>query len=150
MLNDVNIVMLTGRLTRDPEIIVAKNGVHFVSFAIAVNRYRGKDKPVETTFVDCAAFGTQGTFVSKYIAKGDEVMIEAGQLSIRDMKNSAGITVKSTNVIAKKINIVKKCKANVVQNNNTTTDDDNGITQAEPPEEVYSEYANMPEDDLPF
>lgn len=39
MVNDLNVVLLTGRLTRDPDIKETKSGKAITSFSIACNRY---------------------------------------------------------------------------------------------------------------
>ena len=50
----MNIAILQGRLTRDPEIKITTSGSKITSFTLAIDR-GGKSK--ETDFIDCKAWG---------------------------------------------------------------------------------------------
>lgn len=68
-----------GNLTRDPDTRVTPNGVSICKFGLAVNRtFTGKDgeRREETTFVDCDAFGRQAETISKYMSKGQSILVE--------------------------------------------------------------------------
>jgi len=76
----INKVMLTGNLTRDPELRQTAGGMAVLSFGMAVNdRARNQqtgeweDRP---NFVDCTMFGNRAQAVSQYIRKGSKVAIE--------------------------------------------------------------------------
>lgn len=68
---DINKVMVVGRLTRDPELAYTKTQVPYSNFAIAVGR---GDK--EASFFDVTAWDKTATFVSQYLRKGSQVIIE--------------------------------------------------------------------------
>ena len=70
---DINSVTLVGRLTRDAEIKSTQGGTTFAKFALAVNRYAGKDKGEEVSFIDCTLWGKQADAVGKYLTKGKQV-----------------------------------------------------------------------------
>ena len=69
----MNLVVIMGRLVRDPEIRHAKDNMCVAKFTVAVDR-RGKDK--ETDFISCTAFGKTAEFCEKYIKKGTKVALE--------------------------------------------------------------------------
>ncbi len=74
-----NKVILLGNLTRDPEMRVTPNGVSICKFGLAVNRvFTTKDgeRREDTTFVDCDAFGRQAETISKYMSKGQSILVE--------------------------------------------------------------------------
>lgn len=74
-----NKVILAGNLTRDPEHRVAANGNSICKLGLAVNRtYQTRDgeRREETTFVDVDAFGKQADVISKYLRKGQPILIE--------------------------------------------------------------------------
>lgn len=79
MANDINRVILVGRLTRDPDLKSTNTGSFFCRFGIAVNRtiYR-KDAENEekVSFFDCVAWGKQAEIISKYLQKGRRVGID--------------------------------------------------------------------------
>jgi single-strand DNA-binding protein len=71
MANDINSVVLAGRLTRDAELSQTKNGLSLLKFGLASTT--GKDK---TGFFDCTVFGKLADAVSKYMTKGKQVFIQ--------------------------------------------------------------------------
>lgn len=74
MRNDANISVMTGRLTRKPELQITKNGKAMCHFSLAVNLYNG----VETTahYFNWIAWGKTAEYVCEYIDKGDLVIAE--------------------------------------------------------------------------
>jgi len=69
----MNIVVLTGRLTRDPELKYGQSGTAYCKFTIAVNRMR-RDDP--TDFINCAAFGKTAELIGEYIRKGSQLGVQ--------------------------------------------------------------------------
>ena len=62
-----NLVVLTGRLTKDPELKYGASGTAYCRFTIAVGRAFQKD---QTDFINCVAFGKTGELVGEYLRKG--------------------------------------------------------------------------------
>ncbi len=80
---DVNVVVLAGRLTRDPEVrAVGETSVCSMGLAIG-RKFKGKDGTLkeETTFVDIEAWGRTGETSGQYLKKGNPVIIE-GELRL--------------------------------------------------------------------
>ncbi|GBF48735.1 single-stranded DNA-binding protein [Leptospira ryugenii] len=77
MANDLNKVLLIGRLTRDPEF-KSVNGSSVVNFSIASNRtyVSNGDKKEETNYFDCVAWGKLADILKQYTGKGKQVAIE--------------------------------------------------------------------------
>jgi single-strand DNA-binding protein len=77
MANDLNRVILVGRLTRDPEFKTI-NGNSLVNFSLATNRtysVQGSRKE-ETHYFDCEAWGKLADIIRKYTSKGKQVLVE--------------------------------------------------------------------------
>lgn len=76
----INKVVITGNLTRTPELRATASGTSVLSFGVAVNDRRKNSKTGEwedyPNFIDCTMFGTRAESVSKYIDKGSKVAIE--------------------------------------------------------------------------
>ena len=77
----VNIVVLVGRLTKDPDIrhTTTRTGesLTFANFTIAVNRDRkGADGTYPTDFHFCKAMGHSAEFVEKYFGRGSEILVQ--------------------------------------------------------------------------
>ena len=77
---NVNMVLLAGNLTRDPEMRYTPSGLAIANLGLAINR-KFKDPKTnemreEVTFVDIDLFGRQAETASQYLAKGRGVFIE--------------------------------------------------------------------------
>lgn len=62
----MNIIILTGRLTRDPELKTGQSGKAYARFTLAVERPMQKD---ETDFINCVAFGKTAELIGEYLRK---------------------------------------------------------------------------------
>ena len=76
----INRVIISGNLTRDPELRATASGTQVLSFGMAVNdRHKNQhtgeweDYP---NFVDCTLFGTRAEKLAQYLHKGSKVAIE--------------------------------------------------------------------------
>lgn len=76
----INRVILTGNLTRDPEIRRTQSGMAIMSLGIAVNDRRKNSQTGEwedyANFIDCVMFGTRAESVSNYLHKGNKIAID--------------------------------------------------------------------------
>ena len=74
----MNKVILTGRLTADPELRQTQSGVSSCQFTVAVDR-RFADKNTgerQADFIRCQAWRQTAEFVSKYFSKGKMIALE--------------------------------------------------------------------------
>ena len=76
----INRVLISGNLTRDPEMRATAGGTQVMSFGVAVNDRRRNQQTGEwedyPNFVDCVMFGTRAEALSRYLSKGQKVAIE--------------------------------------------------------------------------
>ena len=76
----MNRVMVTGNLTRDPELRQTQTGLSILSISIAVNDRRRNQETGEwsdyANFIDCVMFGARAESVAKYLSKGAKVAID--------------------------------------------------------------------------
>ena len=76
----INRVVVSGNLTRDPEMRVTAGGTQVLSFGVAVNDRRRNPQTCDwedyPNFVDCTMFGARAEAVGRYLAKGAKVAIE--------------------------------------------------------------------------
>lgn len=78
MANDINSVVLVGRLTRDAELKYTANGTAVCKFAVAVNRRRktGDSWSDEASFFDIVLWGRQGEAIHQYLGKGKQIAVQ--------------------------------------------------------------------------
>ena len=72
----MNIVIMVGRLTKDPEIRYSQQGKAVCNFSIAVDRRIKREGDNNTDFFNCVCFGKTAEFVSKYFSTGKRIAIE--------------------------------------------------------------------------
>jgi single-strand DNA-binding protein len=89
---NINRVVLTGNLTRDPELKHLPSGTALCSLRIAVNTRR-KDEAGQWTdkpnYFDISVWGAQGENCAQYLAKGRPVAID-GRLEWREWEATDG------------------------------------------------------------
>lgn len=76
----INRVIISGNLTRDPELRQTQSGMAVLSFGVAVNDRRKNPQTGEwedyPNFVDCTMFGARANSLANYLTKGTKVAIE--------------------------------------------------------------------------
>jgi single-strand DNA-binding protein len=85
----MNIVILKGNITRDPELKSLPSGTKVTEFSIAINEsYKNSagEKVEKTLFVECQSWGVQGEVISKHLKTGDPILIN-GKLSIESWED---------------------------------------------------------------
>ena len=104
----MNSVILTGRLTRDPELryTSGQNQMAVAKFSIAVDRPVRQGKEREADFPRITVFGKQAENCEKYLAKGRMVGIQ-GRLQTGSYQDKDGKTVYTTDVIADRVEFLE-------------------------------------------
>jgi single-strand DNA-binding protein len=100
---NINRVILTGRLTRDPELRTLPSGMSVCSLRVAFNT-RKKDQATgewgeKGNFVDVTVFGRQGEIVQQYMSKGRAIAID-GRLEWREWQDKDGNNRQSIEIVA--------------------------------------------------
>ncbi len=100
---NINRVVLTGNLTRDPELRSLPSGMSVCSLRVACNTRRKnnasgewEDKP---NFFDVTVWGAQGENCARFLAKGRPVALD-GRLEWREWQDKEGNNRQSIEIIA--------------------------------------------------
>jgi single-strand DNA-binding protein len=101
--SNVNVVVITGNLTRDPELRHLGSGTAVCKLRVAVNSRRKDgqsgewvDKP---NYFDVTVWGAQGENCANYLAKGRPIAVE-GRLDWREWEDQGGNKRQSVEIIA--------------------------------------------------
>ena len=100
--------IITGNLTRDPELRTTTGGSNVCAFSVAVNRtYRGSDgeNKEEVSYIDCVAWGKLGEVIAQYAKKGSGVLV-SGRLSQRSYESKDGVKRSRTEIVAEDFNFI--------------------------------------------
>ncbi len=129
----MNLVMLIGRLTRDPDLkYLQGSGTPVANFSVAVDReFAGKDGKKEVDFIDIQVWGKSAENCTNYISKGSKVAIQ-GSLRIDTYQNQAGENRKITRVNATRVQFLD----NKNNNNNKAFES--------------LQFQEVPDGDMPF
>ena len=93
----MNKVLLTGRLTRDPELRQLASGKAVATFGIATNEYRtGQEK---SEFHNIVAWDKLASICAQYLGKGQQVAVD-GRLQTRHWDDDQGKRHWRTEVVA--------------------------------------------------
>ena len=164
----LNRTILTGRLTKDPDVKVTQSGVSVANFTLAVNRtFTNKQGEREADFINCVAFRKQAENVGQYLNKGALVGVD-GRLQTRTYQNDEGRTIYITEVVCDNVQFLepKNQQAQAQQNqqshNNQNQNNDypnyyqgqiaqpqNRASQGNIQNNVY-EKPSIEDDNLPF
>ena len=76
----INRVIISGNLTRDPDLRQTASGMPVLGLGVAVNDRRKNQTTGEwedyPNFIDCTMFGARAEALSRYLSKGTKVAIE--------------------------------------------------------------------------
>jgi len=76
----INRVVITGNLTRDPELRSTGSGMAVLQMRVAVNDRRKNAQSGEwedfPNYVDVVVFGQRGESISRFLSKGSKVAVE--------------------------------------------------------------------------
>jgi single-strand DNA-binding protein len=105
----VNVVVLVGNLTRDPELRATGGGTSVCRLGLAVNE-RTKDPATgewgeRPNYFDIDVFGAQGENCAQYLSKGRQVAIE-GRLRWRSWETPEGQKRSAVSVVANSVQFI--------------------------------------------
>jgi single-strand DNA-binding protein len=147
---NVNTVVITGNLTRDPELRHLGSGMAVSKLRVAVNGRRKDqsgnwvDKP---NYFDVTVWGAQGEACAEYLAKGRPVAIE-GRLDWREWETQEGAKRQAVEIIANTVQFLgSKDGAGSGGSGDVSPSE---TEEPEPQEQFAGVGAGASEDDIPF
>ncbi len=108
-MGDVNRVLLTGRLTADPDLRYTQSGQALARFTVAVNRVWQNPKTgtleKEENFIPIVVWGKQGENCAQYLRKGRLVAVD-GRLRVRSFTTQNGDRRRVSEVVAQSVHFL--------------------------------------------
>ncbi|MFO7676124.1 MAG: single-stranded DNA-binding protein [bacterium] len=113
-LGSLNIVLLTGRVTMDPELRYTPKGTAVLQFRVAVNR-RYPDRSTgewkeDTSFFTVIVWAQQAERLGEQMKKGSAVMIE-GELRSRSWETQSGDKRSVVEIHARRVQVLDRAAA---------------------------------------
>ncbi len=102
-----NLVVLTGRLTADPELRYTSGNIPVTSFSIAVSRRYKAGEETQADFINIVAWRQTAEFVTKYFQKGSMIGIEGSIQTRRYVDKDTGKNRTAFEVLANNVQFVE-------------------------------------------
>ena len=141
-----NLVVLTGRLTADPELKTTQSGISVTSFSIAVDRRYRAGEEKQTDFINIVAWRQSAEFVAKYFKKGNMIGIE-GSIQTRKYTDKNGNNRTAFEVVANNVQFVETKRdsaPSAVEDNAPAASFSNAGAND------FADLGDIADDDLPF
>jgi single-strand DNA-binding protein len=108
--------LAVGRITKDAELRMTKNGSAVCSFTVACNSNYGEKK--QTDFVKIALFGKRADGLHPYLTKGTALTVE-GTAKSNSWISKSGEAKGEIEIVANKLTLQGKSVSNGTENSNT-------------------------------
>jgi len=148
----MNKVLLTGRLTRDPELRSLASGSSVATFAVATNEYRGSGKE-RAEYHNVVVWDRLAQVCGQYLGKGQQVAIE-GRLQTRQWDDDRGQRHWKTEVVATSVEMLSgrrkrdyEADSLAAQAEDATKSDETAISPNEAAEVGVVVAADTPDDE---
>lgn len=103
----LNVAVLIGRLTADPELRHTNSDIAVTSFTLAVDRgYVKSGTERQTDFIDIVCWRGTAEFASKYFHKGMMVAVE-GSIQTRNYEDKNGNKRKAFEIVANNVHFAE-------------------------------------------
>ncbi len=108
-MSDLNRVVLTGRLTADPDLKYTQGGRAMLRFDVAVNRRwvnpESGQVEEEVTFLPVVVWGKQAETCAAYLRKGRQVAVD-GRIRVRSFTTQNGDRRRTTEIAAQAVHFL--------------------------------------------
>lgn len=103
----MNKILLTGRLTANPELRFTTNNIAVTSFTLAVDRnFKNESGNKEADFINIVAWNKKAELIHEYVQKGDLIGV-IGRLQVRTYQNERGENRRATEVVLEEIEFLR-------------------------------------------
>lgn len=141
-----NLVILSGRLTADPELKTTQSGLSVTSFNIAVDRRVKSGEEKKADFITIVAWRNTAELITKHFRKGNLIGIE-GSIQTRKYTDKDGNNRTAFEVVANNIQFLESKK-----NNGSTSNEPDPLQTVADNLSNFSadDFTDFDQQDLPF
>ncbi|GAA3626508.1 single-stranded DNA-binding protein [Lactobacillus hamsteri] len=146
----INRTVLTGRLSRDPELRKTGSGISVATFTLAVDRQftnaqgeRGAD------FISCVIWRKAAENFANFTNKGSLVGVD-GRIQTRSYDDKDGKRVYVTEVVVDNFSLLESRKDRENRNSDSGQNSNSGNSNSDPFAGNTGDSIDISDDDLPF
>ena len=101
---DINLVVVSGRLTADPEIKYSQTGLAIGSFSVAINGMKPKNSDkAPVSFIQVTVFGQPAEWLQNAFHKGSKIVVKGRLDQQRWQDRDTGVNRSTVKIIADQI-----------------------------------------------
>ena len=157
----INRAVLTGRLTKDPELRTTQSGLSVVSFNLAVDRpYKDNNGNYGADFISCVIWRKAAENFCNFTSKGSLVGID-GRIQTRNYDDNDGKKVYVTEIVVDNFALLESKKDRQNNNNGNNINNHSGNysksnnganydNNSQDPFNSSGDTIDISDDDLPF
>ena len=137
----MNNVILSGRLTRDTELLNTQGGTGYLRNCLAIKKeFKNSKGEYESDFINFCAFGKTAEIIANYCNKGSLILVK-GHLTNNTMMNDKGQNCTIIDFIVDNVELIESKKQQETQNNNNNyTKEKQEFEQAFAKEEINIDF----------
>ena len=139
----MNVVILMGRMTRDPELKYTSGGKAYANFTLAVQKTKD-----EAEFIDCIVWEKTAETIAEYFRKGRKILVQ-GRLNVSSYEQN-GEKRKSTKVVVNSFEFVETSGNSGGYQQNQPYNGNSGSSSNKPVHNDTNENDDDMEDDEEF
>lgn len=143
----MNKVILTGRLTRDPELRYTANNKAVCDFTIATNRPVVRDGERVADFINCRVWNKTAENLDKYQTKGNMIAV-SGRMQVENYQDKEGKNRRNTYVLVEDLEYLEQKKENK-QGETKQLEEENEFKDFKATTEVQYQF-DYTDEELPF
>lgn len=143
----MNVVVLIGRLTDNPELRHTNSDIAVTRFSIAVDRKVKSGEDRQADFINIVAWRQTAEFITTYFKKGQRIGIE-GSLRMNQYTDKDGNKRTTYEVVVNNAHFVESKRDNGNGENLSSGTQNGSQNLSNNAQEGFTEIA--PDDDLPF
>lgn len=145
----LNVAVIMGRLTSDPELRTTGNGISVCSVTVAVDRnYQRQGQERETDFINVVAWRQTAEFIDRYFRKGQMIAVQ-GSIQTRNYEDRNGNKRTAVEIVADSVSFCGS--KNEQQNAQAVETYTQAVQAAQAPAPIDTGYDEPIDDDgLPF
>ena len=152
----MNKVILTGRLTKDPDQRMSQNNLEISRFSLAAHGdFYSKNGEQNVEFINCVAFGKTANTINRYCKKGSMIAVQ-GRLRNNTYDAQDGTKRYSTDVVVEQFEFLgskNNSDGGMDNQNDYQNNSNNDIETTDISVDPYRDFGDeitLNSDDLPF
>ena len=147
----MNTVIMSGRMTNDPELRQTTTGKSVLSFRIAVNAGKDANGQAKADFFSCVAWNATANYLGQYAKKGTFINL-TGRLTNRSYQAKDGTNRTATEIVVSSVEITPGQNSGQHQQESGQAAQPAAQAPATAPvqQPAGEEFADVSGEDLPF